>query len=112
MVLGNTSKFKEYSFEYETDNTVEHCYGICWEEGHLKRVRIGSQLLDQPVPNAELMPLVGIVCCNDSQRLPITLRGCNPLLLRSVSKSRSEGRQFVLHQGFCNGCLPLSCAEA
>ena len=41
-----------------------------------------------------------VVCSNASQRLRVTIRGSGPLLLRRVSESRSDNRQFVVHQKF------------
>ena len=92
VVLCNISKFKEFSREFEKDGNLEHWYLVCWEEGQLKPVCVGSKSLDQPVPGAELVPLSRVVCCTRDWQIPNTIRGCSPLLLRSPSEGRCDGR--------------------
>ena len=93
--------FKDYSVQFEKDASVEHCYVLFCEEGHLKKVCVGSEPVDQPVPTAELVPLSRVIRSLDSKQMPLAVVGASPSLLRVIGDIRTDGRRFfVVYQGF------------
>ena len=101
VVLSSIAKFKENSLEFGKDGILEHSYVVFREEKHLKRVCVGGQVLDQPMPLAELVSLARVVCTDETLRIPIAICECISLLSRSLSESPPDvGRQFVLHRMF------------
>ena len=65
---------------------------------HLKKVCIGSEPLDQPVPYAEITPFSRFVCCFESEKLPVSIVGVSPSLLRIVRDSRVDRKRFLVCQ--------------
>ena len=51
-----------------------------------------------PIP--KLVPLARIVCSLESERLPLTLRGGCPSLLRVLEDSRTDDRRFIVYEQF------------
>ena len=52
------------------------------------------------MPRPELVPLARIVCSEKSERMPLTIRGGSPFLLRVLEDSRIDGRRFVVYEQF------------
>ena len=73
---------------------------LCWEENHLKKVCIGKEPLEQPVPNAELIPLSRIEYSLPTKQLPVSLSGASPSLVRVLGNVREDGRRFVVYKSF------------
>ena len=73
----------------------ERCYVLCWEGNYLKKVCVGYQSLDLPVPDAELVPLARVVSSVGSQQLPVSIVGGSPSLLRVLGDNRDDGREFL-----------------
>ena len=99
-MIKHISSFREYSLQFEKSASSEFCYVLCWEESHLKKVCIGKEPLEQPVPNAELMPLSRIVYSLPTKQLPVSLSGGSPSLVRVLGNVRADGRRFVVYQSF------------
>ena len=59
-----------------------------------------QQPLDQKFPDAELVPLARVLCSLTDGPLPISIRGCSPLLFRELCESRDDTRQFVVVSKF------------
>ena len=95
-VLNGASAFGDYSTQDERHTEEERCFVVFWEEEHLKKVCIGSEPLEQPVPYAEITPLSRFVCWFDSEKLPVPIVGVSPSLLRVFSDSCADGRRFVV----------------
>ena len=96
LVLGSVAVFKEYCVHFEKEIDVERCYVVHWEEQHLKTICIVCQSLEQAVPDAELIPFSRFICSMGVPQLPKCIRGCSPSLLRVISDTRSDSRQFVI----------------
>ena len=64
---------------------------------------MGSQALDLPVPDAELVPLARVVCSLGNRQLPLSIVGGSPSLLRVLGDDRDDGRQFMVVQRFTEG---------
>ena len=99
-VLSCATSFREYSIQYEQDASFKRCFVLFWDEEHLKKVCIGCEPLEQPMPRPELVPLARIVCSLESERLPLTLRGGCPSLLRVLEDSRTDDRRFIVYEQF------------
>ena len=99
MVNGITT-FKDYSVQFEKDLFVERCYVLFWESNQLKKVCVGSEPIDQPVPDAELVPLSRVIHVLESKHLPLIVRGASPSLLSVMGSNRSDGRRFVVYHEF------------
>ena len=87
---------------------MEYCYVLCWEENHLKNVCVGEESLEQPVPNAELMPLSRVTYSLPAKQLPLAISGASPSLVRVLGNIRDDGRRFVVYQAFSEDVL-LQC---
>ena len=61
---------------------------------------IGKESLEQPVPNADLVPLLRIVYSLPTKQLPFAISGASPSLVRVLGKTREDGRRFILYQAF------------
>ena len=107
-VLNGAPAFDDYSVQYEKDTEEERCFIVFWEEEHLKKVCIGSEILEQPVPYAEITPLSRFVCCFKSPKLPVSIVGVSPSLLRVLSDNSVDGKRFVVCQLFTSEVL-LQC---
>ena len=94
LMVKHYTSFRGYSLQFEKSASLEFCYVLYWEENHLKKVCIGKEPLEQPVPNAELMPLSRIVYSLPTKQLPVALSGASPLLVRVL------GRRVVIYQSF------------
>ena len=94
------TSFREYSIQYEKDASFERCFVLFWEEEHVKKLCIGCESLEQPMPKPELVPLARIVCSLESERLPLPLRGGSPSLLHVLGDSRTDGRRFIVYEQF------------
>ena len=110
LAISGIATFKDYSVQYEKDPSVEHCYVLFWEGGHLKKVNIGSESVDQPVPAVELMPLARIVHSLGSKQMPLVVCGGSPSLLRVLDDNRTDGRRFVAFQEFTEEVF-LQCVQ-
>ena len=109
-VLNGASAFGAYAIQYEKDAEEERCFVVFWEDGHLKKVCIGSEPLEQPVSYAELTPLSRFVCCLEGEKHPVSVVGVSPSLLRVLSDSRVDGKRFVVCQSF-NSANLLQCVR-
>ena len=92
--------FKEYVVQIEKTDAEERCYMLCWEGDCLKKICVGSQTLDLPVPDAELVRLARVVCSLCNRQLPLSIVGGSPSLLRVLGDHRDDGRQFMVVQRF------------
>ena len=108
--LSGASAFGAYAIQYEKDTEDESCFVVFWEDGYLKKVCIGSEPLEQPMPYSELTPLSRFVCCMEDEKLPVSVVGASPSLLRVLSDSRVDGKRFVVCQSFNSGFL-LQCVR-
>ena len=79
---------------------MERCYVLFWESNQLKKVCVGSEPIDQPVPDAELVPLSRVIHALESKHLPLIVRGASPSLLSVMGSNRSDGRRFVVYHEF------------
>ena len=100
LVVKHITSFREYSLQFEKSASLEFCYVLCWEEKHLKKVCFGKEPLEQPVPNAELMPLLRIAYSFPTKQLPVALSGASPSLVRVLGNIREDGRRIVIYQAF------------
>ena len=66
----------------------------------MKKICVGSEPADQPMPNAELVPLSRVIHSLDSKQMPLSVIGASPSLLKVFGDNRTDGRRFVVHQGF------------
>ena len=62
------------------------------------------------MPYSELTPLSRFVCCMEDEKLPVSVLGASPSLLRVLSDSRVDGKRFVVCQSFNSGIL-LQCVR-
>ena len=74
----------------------------------MKKIFNDSQLLEQKVPDAELVPVARVICSTEEQQLPVAKRGCSSLLLCVLSESRRDSRQFIVTHLFDNSAI-LQC---
>ena len=59
---------------------------------------VGSQSLDQKVPDLELLPLAEVVTCFEGEHLPVSVVCGSPSLIRVLDDNRADGRRcMVLH---------------
>ena len=112
LMANGIATFKNYSVQFEKDAFVEHCYVLFWEGGHLKKVCVGSEPVDQPVPTAELVPLSRVIHSLYSKQMPLAVVGASPSLLRVIGDNRTDGRRFVVHQGFTEELFLQSIRQA
>ena len=61
---------------------------------------VGQQSLEQPVANAELVPLSRVMYSLPSKRLLVAVCGASPSLMRVLGNTREDGRRFVIYQAF------------
>ena len=99
-VLSSATSFREYGVQYEKNALFERCFVLFWEEGHVKKVCIGCESLEQPMPKSELVPLARVVCSLESKKLPLNIGGGSPSLLRVMEDSRTDGRRFIVFEQF------------
>ena len=76
--------------------SVERCYVLCWDETSLKKICVGSQSLDQKVPDPELLPLAEVVTCFEGEQLLVSVVAGSPSLIRVMDANRSDGRRFMM----------------
>ena len=67
------------------------CYVLCWEGTYLKKICVGSQSLDQKVPDPELVPSARIVTCFEGEQLPVSVLGASPSLIHVLDDNRTDG---------------------
>ena len=99
-VLRGAASFREYSVQYEKDALVERCFVLFWEEGYVKKVCVGCESQEQPMPKPEMVPLARVVCSLQSEKLPLNIRGGSPSLLRIQEDSRTDDRRFIAYEQF------------
>ena len=75
---------------------MEYCHFVYWEGDLLKKGCVNSQPLNQQFPDAELIPIARVLCSIEEGPLPVSIRGCSPLLLRVLSENSGDSRQFVV----------------
>ena len=73
---------------------------MCWLNISLKRICIGEEPSDQPMPNSELVPVVQFVHSLPNARLPLCIGGANPILIRVIEDNRNDGKRVVVHLQF------------
>ena len=100
LLLGGISKFKEYSIQFEKEDDAEFCFGVWWEDLHLKKVCISMESLDRSLPDAELVPLSRLIYSLDPPQFPLCIRGASPTLVRVLGEVLPDGRNFVVHERF------------
>ena len=100
LVLSAVGTRNEYALFYEKDADVERCFVVCWLDNALRKICIGQEVLDQPMPKSELVPLAQFVHSVQNARLPFCVSGASPVLLRVIEDNRTDGKQFVMHQQF------------
>ena len=100
LVLAGASSDKDYSVQFEKDDSCERCYVVFWEDGHLKKVCVGSESLERPMPLSELKPLSRVIESVEGQQLPVAVRGISLSLLRVLGDERADGRRFAIQQSF------------
>ena len=99
-MLRGISSFREYSVQFEKDTFEERCFVLFWEDELLKKVCIGSESLEQPVPYSEVTPLSRFICCLEGEKMPLSILGVSPSLLRVLSDNRKDSRRFIVYQPF------------
>ena len=99
-VLSGAASFREYSVQFEKDASFERCFVLFWDAEHMKKVCIGCESLERPMPNSELVPLARIVCSLESEKLPLNIRGGSPSLMRVLEGSRTDGQRFIVFEQF------------
>ena len=100
LVLSAVGTRNEYALFYEKDADVERCFVVCWLDNALRKICIGQEVLDQPMPKSELVPLAQFVHSVQNARLPFCVSGASPVLLRVIEDNRTDGKRFVMHQQF------------
>ena len=81
LMVNDVKTFKEYGMQFEKAVGVERCYVLCWAGACLKKICIGSQSLDQKVPDPELLALAQVVTCFEEEQLPVSILGASPSLI-------------------------------
>ena len=61
---------------------------------------MGDQALDQKMPDPELLPLPRVANCLEGQRLPMSVLGASPSLIRVLNTNRTDDRRFLSWQSF------------
>ena len=100
LVLSAVGTRNEYALFYEKDADVERCFVVCWLDNALQKICIGQEVLDQPMPKSELVPLAQFVHSVQNARLPFCVSGASPVLLRVIEDNRTDGKRLVMHQQF------------
>ena len=76
----------------------------------LRKICIGQEVSDQPMPKSELVPLAQFVHSVQNARLPLCISGASSVLLRVIEDNRTDGKLFVMHQQF-SGEVFLHCVH-
>ena len=100
LVLSAVGTRNEYALFYEKDADVERCFVVCWLDNALRKICIGQEVLDQPMPKSELVLLAQFVHSVQNARLPFCVSGASPVLLRVIEDNRTDGKRLVMHQQF------------
>ena len=100
MMINDVKFFKEYGIQIEKVGSVERCYVLCCDGTRLKKICVGSQSLDQKLPDPELLPLAEVVTCFEGVQLPVAVFGGSPSLIRVLKDNRTDGRRFMVLQSF------------
>ena len=66
----------------------------------LKKICVGSQSLDQKVPDPELLPLAEVMTCFEGEQLPVSVVSGSPSLIRVMDDNRADGRRFMVLRSF------------
>ena len=61
---------------------------------------MGDQALDQRMPDPEVLPLARVGNCLEVQRLPVSVLGASPSLIRVLDTNRTDDRRFLSWQSF------------
>ena len=77
-MINDMKSFKEYGIQFEKVGSVERCYVLCWDATSIKKICVGSQSLDQKVPDPELLTLAEVVTCLEGEQLPLSVLGRSP----------------------------------
>ena len=112
LMANGIATFKDYSVQFEKDAFVEHCFVLFWEEEHLKKICVVSEPVDQPMPSAELVPLYRVIHSLESKQMPLSVVGASPSFLKVIGDNRTDGRRFVVHQGFTEELFLQSLRQA
>ena len=97
--------FGEYSVSFEEVDDEQICVVRTWEKHTLLEVCVHAEPAGQRVPTVELAALSRLVSVIPGSRLPLSIRGGSPTLLRVLSDNRDDGRQFAF-------CREFSCIFA
>ena len=73
---------------------------LYWDDKDVKKICVGSESLEQAVPSPELVSLTRVVCSLATSRMPMSVLGASPCLVRVLEDNRADGRRFVVFQGF------------
>ena len=73
---------------------------LYWDDKDVKKICVGSESLEQAVLSPELVPLARVVCSLATSRMPMSVLGASPCLVRVLEDNRADGRRFVVFQGF------------
>ena len=60
----------------------------------------GRSVLDQKMPEPELLPLARVASCLEGQQLPVSVLGASPSLIRMLDANRTDDRRFRSWQSF------------
>ena len=86
--------------QFEKSGNMERCNVLCWDGLTLKKICVGDQALDQKMPEPELLPLARVANCLEGQRLPVSVLGASPSLIRVLDANRTDDRPFLSWQSF------------
>ena len=78
----------------------------------MKKICVGCQSVDLPVPDAELIHLARVVHCLSLQQFPLSIVGGSPSLFRVLGGNRSGSREFVCVQRFNEDVFMLCFRQA
>ena len=96
--IGGVTSCKHYNLHFQNEDSCDRCYLMFWEENELKKVCVGSQSLEQPMPKIELDPLARGLYIIESRRLLIAVREASTSLLRVLGDERSDNPNFIVQQ--------------
>ena len=100
LLVARIGEFRSYSICFMDRVDGKHCLVRTWEGNSSLEVCVDVQPLGQNVPQAELRSLACVLGSVPGGRLPLSIEGTSPSLLRVISDNRDDGHQFILSRHF------------